>query len=140
MRAPGAGPSCGHRRAEHRAGPRRRGRRGGGGGGGGWRLNLAPTPELLARVAALRPVRDFAQRRPGRKRRATTRSFNLRRLLREFRRPLLVGLVLVVIDALASLAGPILVKTGIDNGVSQGLARPCSSRRPPSSWSSRWST
>ncbi len=91
----------------------------GGGGGGGWRLNLAPTPELLARVAALRPVRDVAtvdldreaQPDPG---------FNLTRLLNQFRRPLLLGLVLVVVDALATLAGPILVKTGIDGGVSAG--------------------
>ncbi len=30
------------------------------GGGGSWRLNLPPTPELLARVAALPPVRDSA--------------------------------------------------------------------------------
>ncbi len=52
--------------------------------------------------------------------RATTRGFSLGRLLSEFRRPLLVGLVLVVIDALATLAGPILVKTGIDSGVSAG--------------------
>jgi ATP-binding cassette subfamily B protein len=90
-----------------------------GGGGGGWRKNLAPTPELLARVAALRPVRDFptvdldAESRHD-------RTFNLARLLKEFRIPLLVGLVLVILDALASLAGPILVKTGIDNGVSVG--------------------
>ncbi len=34
------------------------------------------------------------------------RTFNLSRLLNAFRRPLLLGLVLVVIDALASLAGP----------------------------------
>ena len=90
-----------------------------GGSGGGWRLNLAPTPELLARVAALRPVRDVpavdlateSRHDPG---------FNLGRLLREFRRPLLIGLVLVVLDSLASLSGPILVKTGIDSGVSKG--------------------
>jgi ATP-binding cassette, subfamily B, bacterial len=87
-----------------------------GGGGGGWRLNLAPTPELLARVAALRPVRDVA-RVDLQKESRHERGFNLPRLLREFRRPLLAGLVLVVLDALASLAGPILVKTGIDNGV-----------------------
>jgi ATP-binding cassette subfamily B protein len=92
---------------------------GGGGGGGGWRLNLAPTPELLERVAALRPVRDFADVDLAEEARHD-RSFDLRRLLREFRRPLLVGLVLVVIDALASLAGPILIKTGIDSGVSKG--------------------
>src|SRR6202000_1268393 len=30
------------------------------------------------------------------------------------------GLLLVVIDALASLAGPILIKTGIDSGVAKG--------------------
>ena len=33
----------------------------GGGGGGAWRANLAPTPELLARVAALPPVRDVPE-------------------------------------------------------------------------------
>ncbi len=33
---------------------------------------------------------------------------------------MLIGLVLVVLDALASLAGPFLVKTGIDSGVSAG--------------------
>jgi ATP-binding cassette subfamily B protein len=31
-----------------------------------------------------------------------------------------VGLVLVILDALAGLAGPVLVKTGIDNGVATG--------------------
>jgi ATP-binding cassette subfamily B protein len=90
-----------------------------GGGGGGWRLNLAPTPELLARVDALPPVRDVpaidvADEPPQ------DRDFNLRRLLAEFRLPLLGGLVLVVLDALASLAGPVLVKTGLDSGVAKG--------------------
>ena len=41
-------------------------------GGGTWRLNLAPTPELLARVDALPPVRDRSNRTrsrtPGRTR------------------------------------------------------------------------
>ncbi len=92
------------------------GGRGGGGGGGGWRMNLAPTPELLARVAALRPIRDVARVDLPEESRHI-RDFNLGRLLHEFRRPLLAGLVLVVLDALASLVGPILVKTGIDNGV-----------------------
>jgi ATP-binding cassette subfamily B protein len=93
----------------------------GGSAGGSWRLNLAPTPELLARVAALRPVRDFPTVDLALESRHE-RVFTLPRLLREFRRPLLVGLVLVVIDALAGLAGPILVKTGIDNGVATGSA------------------
>ena len=93
----------------------------GGGGGGGWRMNLAPTPELLAKVDALPPVKDAvaldidkeAERDPH---------FGLRRLLSQFRAPLLVGLALVVADALVSLAGPVLIKTGLDNGVAKGRA------------------
>ena len=91
----------------------------GGGGGHGWRMNLAPTPELLARVAALRPVRDRATLDVEREARRDPQ-FSLLRLCREFKRPLLLGLVLVVLDALAGLAGPILVKTGIDGGVAKG--------------------
>jgi ATP-binding cassette subfamily B protein len=90
-----------------------------GGGGGGWRLNLAPTPELLARVAALRPVRDEPDINLDRESRPD-REFALLRLLREFRRPLLWGLILVVLDSVAGLAGPVLVKTGIDDGVAKG--------------------
>ncbi|HEX4102104.1 MAG TPA: ABC transporter ATP-binding protein [Pseudonocardiaceae bacterium] len=89
------------------------------GGGSGWRLNLAPTPELLARVAALPPVRDFPTVDIDREARHD-RGFRLAGLLREFRRPLLVGLVLVILDALAGLAGPVLIKEGVDNGVSAG--------------------
>jgi ATP-binding cassette, subfamily B, bacterial len=90
-----------------------------GGGGGGWRRNLAATPELLARVAALPPVRDFPVVDVARETRQRG-GFTLVGLLRAFRRPLLFGLVLVVVDALAGLAGPILVKTGVDHGVAHG--------------------
>jgi ATP-binding cassette subfamily B protein len=90
-----------------------------GGGGGGWRVNLAPTPELLKRVAALRPVRDFATIDLDEEARPESR-FTLRRLLARYRRPLSLGLVLVVLDALASLAGPVLIKQGIDGGVATG--------------------
>jgi ATP-binding cassette subfamily B protein len=48
------------------------------------------------------------------------REFGLLRLLQRFRRPLLLGLALVVLDALAGLAGPYLVKTGVDSGVAKG--------------------
>jgi ATP-binding cassette subfamily B protein len=89
------------------------------GGGGGWRLNLAPTPELLEKVAALPPVRDVAPLDVAGES-VHERRFGLLRLLRRFRAPLLLGLVLVVIDALAGLAGPYLVKTGIDSGVVRG--------------------
>jgi ATP-binding cassette subfamily B protein len=91
------------------------------GGGGGWRRNLAPTPELLAKVAALRPVRDTAVLDLATEA-APDPHFSLWRLLRQFRAPLALGLFLVVLDALAGLAGPFLVKTGIDRGVSTGSA------------------
>jgi ATP-binding cassette subfamily B protein len=87
-----------------------------GGGGGGWRMSLVPTPQLLARVAALRPVRDVARVDLEHETRQD-RSFRLATLFYEFRWPLLLGLFFVVLDAVASLAGPILVKTGIDAGV-----------------------
>ncbi|MFI5909676.1 ABC transporter ATP-binding protein [Dactylosporangium sp. NPDC051541] len=89
------------------------------GGGGGWRLALAPTPELLARVAALPPVRDHVTVDVATESRRD-RQFTLRTLLRAFRRPLLTGLVLVVLDALIGLAGPILVRIGLDDGVLHG--------------------
>ncbi|WP_287932067.1 ABC transporter ATP-binding protein [Arthrobacter sp.] len=89
------------------------------GGGGGWRRSLAPTPELLERVAALRPVKDAAAVDLARETRPDPR-FSLWRLMGEFRRPLLLGLMLVVLDAVASLVGPVLVRTGIDQGVSRG--------------------
>jgi ATP-binding cassette subfamily B protein len=70
-------------------------------------------------VAALRPIRDFPTVDLAKETRRD-RHFSLRRLLREYRRPLGLGLLLVVFDALASLAGPVLVKEGIDNGVASG--------------------
>jgi ATP-binding cassette subfamily B protein len=98
---------------------------GGGGGrgaGGSWRLNLAPSPELLAQVAALAPIRDHITVDPVVEP-VSQRPFSLGGLLGEFRGPLLVGLVLVVLDALASLAGPVLVKVGINRGVTAGSQR-----------------
>jgi ATP-binding cassette subfamily B protein len=88
-------------------------------GGGSWRNNLAATPELLARVAALPPVRDVAHADLAKESRHD-RNFSLRRLLGEFRRPLALGLALVIIDAVAGLAGPVLVEHGIDRGVARG--------------------
>ncbi|MEV0640157.1 ABC transporter ATP-binding protein [Streptomyces sp. NPDC050619] len=90
-----------------------------GDGGRGRRSNVDAPPELLGHVAALKPVRDIpavdleteSRRDP---------SFGLGRLLSEFRRPLLLGLLLVVLDALASLAGPYLIKNGINSGVTAG--------------------
>jgi ATP-binding cassette subfamily B protein len=91
----------------------------GGARGGAMSKSLAPTPQLMAQVAKLRPVRDTVDIDLDRESRHQ-RGFALRKLLREFRLPLAVGLVLVILDALAGLAGPVLVKSGIDNGVAAG--------------------
>jgi ATP-binding cassette subfamily B protein len=90
-----------------------------GGGGRGMAAMFAATPELLARVEALGPIRDVPRVDIDAES-VQNRAFSLRTLLREFRRPLLVALVFVVIDALAGLLGPYLVKTGIDGGVQKG--------------------
>jgi ATP-binding cassette, subfamily B, bacterial len=87
--------------------------------GGAMGKSLAPTPQLLAQVAKLRPIRDRADVDLEREARHV-RGFTLRKLLREFRLPLFTGLVLVILDALAGIAGPVLVKNGIDNGVAAG--------------------
>ncbi|HEY0247932.1 MAG TPA: ABC transporter ATP-binding protein [Gryllotalpicola sp.] len=90
-----------------------------GGGGGMARRALAATPELLARVAKLPPVKDVPTvdiDTEG----AHQPHFSLRSLLRDYRRPLLLGLLFVVIDAVCGLLGPVLVKNGIDDGVVTG--------------------
>ena len=91
----------------------------GGSAGNNFKSNLAPTPQLLAQVDALPAIRDEADVDLARESRRD-RGFGLRRLLMEFRRPLSVGLVLVIFDALASLAGPLLVKYGVNSGVQAG--------------------
>ncbi|MHA5048770.1 ABC transporter ATP-binding protein [Streptomyces sp. SD15] len=76
------------------------------------------TPELLAQVEALPPATDT----PGvDEARAVTseESYGLRRLLRGFGLPLLVSLGLVGIDAGMGLLLPVLIRHGIDQGVSQ---------------------
>ncbi len=95
---------------------------GGGGGGGGWAGGgmmgnfLAPTPELLEKVAKLPPATDEPEVDADREG-AYDPSFTLRRFTRPFRRPLTIGLLLVVLDTLATLAGPTLIRLGVDKGV-----------------------
>ncbi len=89
---------------------------GGGGGANGWVGALPPTPELLARVEALPPVRDEPDVDVAAEARHES-TFTLRRFLRPYRWPLLAGLILVILDALATLAGPALIRQGIDQGV-----------------------
>lgn len=115
----GAGPASGNRAARVGAPSLGMGLGRGGGGGRGWRSNLSPTPQLMRDVAKLRQVRDHAKIDLATETRQD-RDFSLRRLLLEFWRPLALGLLLVVLDALASLVEPVLVKQGIDNGVRTG--------------------
>ena len=95
-----------------------RSRAGGVGGGNvsGMFANLPPSPELLAQVGALPPVKDTPDVDLGQAR-AGDRHFTLRRLLRPLAVALIIGLVLDGLDALAGLALPALVRSGIDHGV-----------------------
>jgi ATP-binding cassette subfamily B protein len=90
----------------------------GGGGGRSMRRALPATPELLERVAALPPVKDVPTLDLDAE--GARRVFTLGSVVREFRRPLLVGLLLVVVDAVFGLLGPILMKNGIDGGIETG--------------------
>jgi ATP-binding cassette subfamily B protein len=93
-----------------------RGGPGGPGGPGGMFASLPPTPELLARVAALPAANDT----PGMDAaavRAPDPGFKFRHVLRAFRLPLLVGLGLVAADAVASLVLPATIRVGVDDGI-----------------------
>ncbi len=77
---------------------------------------MPATPELLAKVEALPPATDT----PDIDEEAAARreeSYGLRQLLRGFRGPLAVGLLLVAVDAVAGLLLPVLIRYGIDQGV-----------------------
>ena len=93
---------------------------GGGGGASGGLGLVSETPALRAAVEALPPPEEpvavdlaSADGEGGRR-------FSLRRFLHPYRKPLAAGLALVVLDAAAGLAGPALVRTGIDDGVVAG--------------------
>lgn len=76
------------------------------------------TPELLAQIDALPPATDTPQIDEAR---AVTpeESYGLRRLLAGFGKPLLLALALVAVDAGMGLLLPVLIRHGIDEGVSQ---------------------
>ncbi|NUR61177.1 MAG: ABC transporter ATP-binding protein [Catenulispora sp.] len=89
---------------------------GGGGGFGGFLASMPPTPELLAKVAALPPATDTPHVDPAAAR-AADPGFSLRTLLRPFRAALLLGLLLVAADTGAGLALPALIRGGVDSGI-----------------------
>ncbi|MBQ1090684.1 ABC transporter ATP-binding protein [Streptomyces sp. B93] len=76
------------------------------------------TPELLAQVDALPPATDTPDIDESR---AVTPedSYGLRRLLRGFGLPLLISLGLVAVDAGMGLLLPVLIRHGIDSGVTE---------------------
>ncbi|MFC5217231.1 ABC transporter ATP-binding protein [Streptomyces coerulescens] len=74
------------------------------------------TPELLAQVEALPPATDIPDIDEGRAVRPEA-SYGLKRLLRGFGRPLLISLGLVAMDAGMGLLLPVLIRHGIDDGV-----------------------
>lgn len=78
---------------------------------------LPATPELLDAVAALPDATDRPEL-PGIDLTAADPRFRLGALLRPVRWALLIALGLVAIDALASVVLPLLIRAGVDNGVS----------------------
>ncbi|MFE2585812.1 ABC transporter ATP-binding protein [Streptomyces sp. NPDC059378] len=79
---------------------------------------MPATPELLTQVAALPPATDNPDVDEDRAVRPEE-SYGLRRLLRGFGRPLLISLLLVATDAGMGLLLPVLIRHGIDQGVSR---------------------
>ena len=111
---------------------------------------IPPSPELLAKVAALPPATDkpeVDQAAPG----PPTRTSPCAACCGRSRSRLIIGLVLDALDALASLAMPALVRGGIDHGVQAQVPRRDRRRRrwprwpswAPTGWSTpsrRWSS
>ena len=92
---------------------------GGGAAGAGWMGAMAATPELLAQVAALPPAADRPHIDTAEQSRWDP-AFTLRGFTRPFHAALALGLTLVLIDAAATLAGPLLIRWGLDSGVQAG--------------------
>ncbi|MZD09679.1 ATP-binding cassette domain-containing protein [Streptomyces sp. SID5785] len=79
---------------------------------------MPATPELLTQVEALPPALDTPDVDESRAVTAED-SYGLRRLLRGFGRPLLISLGLVAVDAGVGLLLPVLIRHGIDEGVTR---------------------
>ncbi|MBO0708532.1 MAG: ABC transporter ATP-binding protein, partial [Candidatus Dormibacteraeota bacterium] len=98
--------------------------RGGHGGGpaGGMMAGLAsmpPTPELLDAVDRL-PAADRRPHVDPAFARAADERFSLWHLLARFRWTFAAGLALMGVDAVLTLALPVLIRNGIDDGVNRG--------------------
>ncbi|MGH9177552.1 MAG: ABC transporter ATP-binding protein [Acidimicrobiales bacterium] len=95
----------------------------GGPAAGDFVSRMASHADLEKDVAALPQADAVPSHRAAEAVQGTASGFSLRRLVRPYRGPLAVGLALVVIDTLATLAGPALVRVGVDRGVVGGSQR-----------------
>ncbi|PPJ01312.1 ABC transporter ATP-binding protein [Nocardia nova] len=87
--------------------------------GGGMMTSAPPSGDVQALIDALPPVTG-EPKVPETFTRTADPEFGLRRLLRPFAGPLLAGLGLVALDAIAQILIPVLVRYGIDRGVLVG--------------------
>ncbi|MFC9663453.1 ABC transporter ATP-binding protein [Nocardia sp. NPDC127606] len=91
----------------------------GGGAGGGMMASAPPNGDIVALLDRLPPVSGEPEVDPSFSHTPDT-AFSLPRLLRPFTWPLLAGLGLVGLDAIAQVLIPFLVRYGIDHGVLAG--------------------
>ena len=90
---------------------------------------IAATPELLAAVDALPPATDVP-RLPGEDPTAPDPGFRLARLLRPVRGLLALTILLVALDALATLAFPTVARYAVDCGITAGAISAAGDRGP----------
>ncbi|MFJ2705225.1 ABC transporter ATP-binding protein [Streptomyces sp. NPDC087428] len=86
------------------------------GPGAGVLGSAPPSPELIAALSRL-PLSAADPEVSTRQATAAEADFGLAALLRPFRLPLLLGLLLVALDAAAQITVPVLVRQGVDHGV-----------------------
>lgn len=95
----------------------------GGGGGAGRAALVTATPELLERIARLPPLRDEPNADLAAQERQKGSAIELRDLIRPFTTSLVIGFVLLCIDALTGLVAPLLIGRAVDGGILAGKAR-----------------
>jgi len=88
------------------------------GGGRGLFDGVPPTPELLAKVAALPPAVDDPQVDEAAAQ-AADPQFSLRRLMAPVRWAFAFGIALIGLDAVLQLVLPLLIRTGVDRGITE---------------------
>lgn len=88
-------------------------------GGGNFGSNLAATPQLLAALAKLPPADDDPNVDIEAAAAEPPEPFRVFRFVRPWRRWLGLGLFFVALDAFLTVLGPVLIRHGIDAGVSK---------------------